>query len=251
MARILSIACLLFTIISLNAQKKEFSVLLYTKTAGWHHESIHEGVTAIRKLGEEHFFTVDWQEDASRFNDKGLENFDAVIFLSTTGDIFNEEQQGALERFIKKGKGFVGIHAAADTEYEWPWYTQLVGRMFRIHPTIQTAKLQIKDSKFPGMQSFKDGQLWTEDWYQYNEEKVTGLNYLMSVDEKTYNPKANWGRVAGDGMGDFHPIAWYHNFYGGRSFYTGLGHMPATWEIKEFMDHLFGGIYWAATGKGL
>ena len=73
----------------------------------------------------------------------------------------------------------------------------------------------------------------------------------MSVDEKTYNPKANWGRVAGDGMGDFHPIAWYHNFYGGRSFYTGLGHMPATWEIKEFMDHLFGGIYWAATGKGL
>ncbi|MCB0648391.1 MAG: ThuA domain-containing protein [Saprospiraceae bacterium] len=250
MLKHLSLLLLMLTFTSLMAQKKEFSVLLYTKTAGFHHESIHEGVEAMRKMANEHFFTLEWHEDASRFNDNFLKNFDAVVFLSTTGDIFNEEQQAAMERFIKSGKGFVGIHAAADTEYDWPWYNQLVGRMFRIHPTIQTAKLKMIDKNFPG-NNFRDGQLWTEEWYQYNEEKIGDLKYILAVDERTYNPKANWGRVQGEGMGEFHPIAWYHEFDGGRSFYTGLGHMGATWSIKEFTDHVFGGLYWAATGKGM
>lgn len=236
---------------SLSAQRKQFRVLLFTKTAGWHHQSIHEGVAAIRDLGEKHFFTVDWQEDATRINDRNLEGFDAIIFLSTTADILNEAQQASFEKFIQSGKGFVGIHAAADTEYEWDWYTKLVGRMFRIHPAVQTARLTVEKANFPGLESFPKSQLWTEEWYQYDEEKIDGLNYILSVDESTYAPKADWGRVAGEGMGDFHPISWYHEYDGGRSFYTGLGHMGATWEIKEFLDHLYGGIYWAATGKGM
>lgn len=231
--------------------KKQFNALLFSKTAGFHHESIHEGVTAIREMGERHFFNVDWQESATVFNDKNLARFDVVIFLNTTSDVLNEEQQKAMETFIQSGKGYVGIHSASDTEYEWEWYTKLVGRLFKIHPSIQTAVIQVEDRSFPGFELMPDRRLWTDEWYQYGEEKIDDLNYLLTVDENTFDPKVKWGDNIGNGMGDFHPISWYHNYDGGRAFYTGLGHVPATFGDLIFLEHLFGGIYWAATGKGI
>lgn len=233
-------------------QAQQFKVLLFTKTAGWHHESINEGVDAIRTLGQEHFFEVVWSEDASRWmNDEMLARFDAIIFLNTTGDILTGAQQAAMERFIRSGKGFVGIHSASDTEYDWPWYRRMVGRMFRIHPTIQTARLLVLDRSFPGLEFFPDSSLWTDEWYEFGPEETTGLTYILAVDEKSYAPEANWGSVSGQGMGEFHPIAWYHHYDGGRAFYTALGHLPSKFSDHAFLQHLFGGIYWAATGKGL
>ena len=233
------------------ARAEQFSVALFSKAAGWHHESIHEGVTAIRQLGALHDFKVFWTEDASRvFNDTELKKYKAVIFLSTTGDALNNDQQAAFERYIRAGGGFVGIHAAADTEYDWPWYTKLVGRMFHIHPVVQTAKMKIVDAKFPGLQGFADDRLWTEEWYEFGPEKTTGLNYIMSVDEATYNPKVDWGpRGKGEGMGKLHPMAWYHNYDGGRAFYTALGHLPTNFSEPAFLNHLYAGIFWAATGR--
>ena len=233
------------------SQGQQFKVLLFTKTNGWHHESIHEGVEAIRKLGERNFFTVEWQEMPTVFNDKKLSEFQVIIFLNTTGDILNNDQQTAFTKFIQSGKGFVGIHSASDTEYEWPWYTQLVGRMFHIHPAIQTAVLKVVDNKFPGLERMPASWYWTDEWYEFSEEKVKGLNYILAVDEKTYDPNVKWGEKVGKGMGDMHPIAWYHEFDGGRSFYTALGHMPAIYSDPIFLEHVYGGIYWAATGKGL
>ena len=132
-----------------------------------------------------------------------------------------------------------------------PWYNQLVGRMFHIHPAIQTARIKVLDRKFPGFERMPDDMLWTDEWYEFGEEKVKGLNYILSVDESTYDPKADWGRVAGTGNGSFHPVAWYHTFDGGRAFYTALGHLPSKYRDETFRDHLYGGIYWAATGKGM
>lgn len=229
----------------------QFKVLLVTKTAGWHHESIDQGVVAINELAAKHNFTVQRHQDMHKLTDDYLKNIDAVILLSTTMDIFNDEEQAAFERYIQSGKGYVGIHAASDTEYDWPWYTQLVGHMFRIHPTQQTAKINAIDHNFPGMEHFPDTLLFTDEWYEFNEATVEGLNYLITINENTYDPKADWGRVAGDGMGDFHPIAWYHEFDGGRSFYTAIGHIPAVYSDDYFLAHLYGGIYWAATGKGI
>src|SRR5690606_5750293 len=128
-----------------------FKVLLFTKTAGWHHQSINEGVDGIREIAKRHQFEVDWQENAGAFNDQNLAQFDVIIFLSTTSDILNENQQAAMERFIQSGKGFVGIHAASDTEYQWEWYTQLVGRMFKIHPVNQTTRVTKINTSFPGL----------------------------------------------------------------------------------------------------
>lgn len=230
---------------------QQFKALLVTKTAGWHHESINEGVAAIRELAKKNYFDVVWHQDATKITDKYLESYKVIIFLNTTGDILDSAEQKAVERFIESGNGYVGIHAAADTEYGWDWYTKLVGRMFHIHPAIQTARLKLTNNKFPGLQGFADDKWWTDEWYQFDEEKTPGLTYILAVDESTYDPKADWKDrgIKGNGMGSFHPIAWYHNFDGGRSFYTNLGHMPADYTNPAFLDHIYAGIFWAATGK--
>jgi uncharacterized protein len=236
---------------SSNLFAQQFKVLLFTKTDGFHHESINEGVTAIKQLANRHTFSVDWQENASVFSDKGLEKYQAVIFLNTTGNILNEEQQAAFEKFIKAGKGFVGIHSASDTEYDWAWYGKMVGMYFKIHPQQQTAYLKVDDSNFPGMERFPKKLLWTDEWYEFKTPaNAADLKILVSVDEKSYDPKAKWGDNEGKGMG-MHPISWYHNYDGGRAFYTALGHIPAIYSDQTFLDHVYGGIYWAATGKGL
>lgn len=229
----------------------QFRALLVTKTGGWHHESIVDGVPALQALARRHNFRLDRHQDRIPLSDQLLSNYEVIILLNTTENIFNEEEQAAFEKFIRAGKGYVGIHAASDTEYDWPWYNQLVGRMFRIHPAVQTAMLDVRQPNFPGLERWPRRLLWTDEWYEFTEEKVEGLNYLLTVDEKTFKAEANWGRVAGTGMGDFHPIAWYHQFDGGRAFYTALGHMPEVYQDKLFLEHVYGGIYWAATGKGL
>lgn len=237
--------------LSISSYAEQFNVLLFTMTQGWHHQSQLEGVTAMRQMADKHFFKMDWEEDPKVFTDENLKKFHVIVFLSTTGDILNPEQQAAMERFIKSGKGFVGIHAASDTEYDWEWYTKLVGRSFHIHPTNQTAELQVIDRKFPGLERMPEKLLWTEEWYEFGPEKTKGLNYILAVDEKSYDPVADWGAKKGSGMGKFHPIAWYQNYDGGRSFYTALGHMAADYSDTLFLEHVYGGIYWAATGKGL
>ena len=238
-------------IVQSTAMAAQFKVLLFTKTSGWHHESIHDSVTAMRKLARRHDFSMQWHEDASRFNDEFLSGFDVIVLVNTTGNIFNDEQQAAFQRFIQSGKGFVGVHAASDTEYDWEWYGKLVGHYFKIHPVNQTAIIQNIDNTFPGMQGIRKRHLWTDEFYDFHPANIDSLNYLLTIDESTYDPKANWGSKKSDGMGEFHPLAWYHEFDGGRSFYTALGHIPAVYRDDAFLAHLYGGIYWAATGKGI
>jgi uncharacterized protein len=178
-----------------------------------------------------------------------LEGFQVLILLNTTGDIFDSTEQKAIEKFIQSGKGYVGIHSASDTEYGWDWYTKLVGRMFYLHPPTQTAKLNLTANIFPGLQGFIGSPWWTDEWYEFGEEKVKDLTYILAVDESTYNPEAKGSNRTAKGMGSFHPVAWYHNYDGGRSFYTALGHMPAIYTDAAFLNHIYAGIFWAATGR--
>ena len=250
-ARTVLLVILLLQLYSFSgmAQQKQFKALMVTTTKGWHHESLHSGVLAIQQLGIKNFFDAVLFENPNGFTDKYLEQFQVIIFINTTADIFDSAQQKVMERFIQSGKGYVGIHSASDTEYDWDWYTKLVGRMFHIHPTIQTARLNVIDPSFPGLQGFANGKLWTDEWYEFGPEKTPGLNYVLSIDETSYDPKVQWGEKKGVGMGKLHPIAWYHNFDGGRAFYTALGHMPSDFSDPIFLSHLYAGIFWAATGK--
>lgn len=233
----------------LAAQAEQFKALLFTRTAGFHHESIGAAVPALQGLGKLHDIDVVWTADASRINDQELAKYKVVIFLLTTGDILNADQQTAIERFVQKGGGLVGIHSATDTEYDWEWYKKAIGYNFHIHPAPQTATVKVEEPNFPGMDRFAKRFLWTDEWYEFGPAHSDKLKFLLTVDESTYSTKAKWGEKEAKGMNP-HPISWIQEYDGGRVFYTALGHIPAAYGDAAFLHHIYGGIYWAATGKG-
>ncbi len=220
-----------------NAGDDSFRVLVYSRTVGFRHDSIPDGIEGIRRLGEEHGFKVDATEDPTRFTEDNLDQYAAVVFLSTTGDVLDAEQEKAFEAFIAKGRGYVGIHAAADTEYDWPWYGELVGGYFKSHPAIQPADIHVVDHNHPSTAHLPDIWRRTDEWYNYRENPRGKVNILLDLDESTYKNGE---------MGDDHPIAWYHEFGGGRSWYTGGGHTSESFSEPDFMKHVLGGIRWAA-----
>lgn len=211
------------------------SVLVFTKTAGFRHASIRDGVRALEELGKQHGFGVVATDNANIFNDDSLRRFDAVVFLSTTGDVLNLSQEAAMERFVRAGGGFVGIHAAADTEYDWPFYRELVGAQFMSHPRVQEAAIEVIDREHPSTEHLGDRWVRTDEWYDFQSVPHGAVRRLMMLDESTYE---------GGRMGADHPIAWCHERFGGRSFYTGGGHTSESFDEPAFRRHLLGGIEW-------
>lgn len=211
------------------------SVLIFTKTAGFRHSSIGAGVEAFRKIGAAQGWTIEHTEDASAFTDEKLSEFDAVVFLNTTGDVLDDKQQEAFERFIQSGKGFMGVHAASDTEYDWPWYASLVGAQFKSHPRIQEALVRVVNRDHPSTKHLDAEWTRTDEWYDYRAQPVESVSRLLELDESSYE---------GATMGESHPIAWYHEYDGGRAFYTGGGHTEASYSEPDFVKHLEGGLAW-------
>ena len=207
-------------------------VLIFSRTKGYRHASIPVGKLAIMKLGQENGFAVDTTEDATKINETNLKKYSAVIWLSTTGNVLDDAQQAAFERYIQAGGGFVGIHAAADTEYDWPWYNQLVGAWFLSHPKQQNAEIDIIDKNHPATKMLPDVWKRWDEWYSYKSIQPD-LKVLGKLDEKTYEGGKN---------GDNHPFIWYHDFDGGKAFYTGGGHTDESYADPLFLQHLLGGI---------
>jgi cytochrome c len=214
-----------------------FSVLVFSKTTGFRHDSIPQGIAALEALGAEHGFAVDRTEDAGRFSDAVLARYKVVVFLNTTGDVLDTGEKAAFERYIRSGGGFVGIHSASDTEYAWPWYGRLVGAWFASHPQIQRATVRIANPDHPSMKGLP--LLWerTDEWYNFRSNPRGAVQILATLDEVTYS---------GGAMGADHPIAWCHEMEGGRSWYTAMGHTKESYAEPLFRLHLLGGIKSAA-----
>ncbi|MFE6548001.1 ThuA domain-containing protein [Streptomyces sp. NPDC057746] len=211
-------------------------VLVFSKTAGFRHDSIPDGVAAVRQLGERSGFAVDATEDAGAFTSKNLKRYDAVVFLSTTGDVLDSTQQSAFEGYIRHGGAYVGIHAAADTEYDWEFYGGLAGAYFQSHPAIQQAEVDVEDRAHPATSELARTWERTDEWYNYRSNPRERAHVLASLDESSYTG----GTMNGD-----HPIAWCQNYQGGRAFYTGGGHTKESYTDPAFLRHLRGGITWA------
>jgi len=207
-------------------------VLLFTKTEGYRHESIETGVKAITKLGKQNDFDVTYTEDASLFTKENLSHYELEIFLNTTGDILTDDQQNNFESFIKKGGSFMGIHSAADTEYDWPWYGKLVGAYFLNHPEKSKAEIIKIDKNHQSCTHLPERWLRYDEWYNYKSISLD-INVLLQLDENTYQGGEN---------GPIHPIAWYQEFEGSRVFYTGMGHTKKSYSESDFKKHLLGGI---------
>jgi glucose/arabinose dehydrogenase/cytochrome c551/c552 len=212
-------------------------VLVFSKTKGFRHSSIPFGKAALIKLGAENGFTVDTTEDASYFNEDSLKQYSTVIFLSPTMDVLDHVQQADFERYIQAGGGYVGIHAAADCEYQWPWYGKLVGAYFKSHPKTQPAKLIVNDRSHISTQHLPEVWERTDEWYDWKTPPSDKeYKILISIDGKSYEGGRN---------GDYHPMAWYHEFDGGRAFYTELGHTNESFSDPAFLQHVLGGIKYA------
>lgn len=215
-----------------------FSALIFSKTAGFRHDSIPNGIKAISELAADKGFNADASEDSKLFTDEVLANYAVVIFLCTSGTILNDEQKAAFQRFIEGGNGFVGIHSASDTEYDWAWYGDLVGAYFASHPQIQPASIQVEDREHPSTADLPAIWKRTDEWYNFQTNPRGSVHVLMTMDESTYE---------GGKMGDDHPIAWCHDVAGGgRSWYTALGHTEESYSEPLFRQHLLGGIMTAA-----
>ena len=178
-----------------------------------------------------------------------------MIWLCTTGDVLNATQQGAFERYIRAGHGYVGIHSASDTEYDWAWYGGLVGAYFRDHPGVagvnqqfQTATINVEDRKSEATKRLPARWTREEEWYNFRTNPRDSVHVLMSVDESTYDPRGYSQPGGSPPMGD-HPIAWCQAYDGGRSFYTALGHKGVYWDEPLLLSHVLGGIEMAAGAK--
>ncbi len=217
---------------------KATMILVFSKTAGYRHASIKDGIEAIRKLANEHTIHVDFTEDASAFSDENLARYKAVVFLSTSGNnILDADQKAAFERYIHAGGGYAGIHSATDTEYDWAWYGRLVGAFFKNHPHIARATINVEDPQHSSTSMLPKKWEWTDEWYNFRTNPSNSVHVLLTVDESSYQ---------GGEMGKDHPIAWYHEFEGGRAWYTALGHTSEGFSDSLFLAHLWGGISYAA-----
>ncbi|MBS1667301.1 MAG: ThuA domain-containing protein [Bacteroidetes bacterium] len=226
--------------ISAKPRQEKTRVLIFSKTNGFRHSCIPIGIAAIKKLGAQNGFEVDATEDSTMFRPDILKKYAALVFLCPTGKVFGPEEEKALQGYIHNGGGFVGIHAATDCEYNWQWYGDLVGGYFKSHPAQQKAKFMVVDKNHPATKDLPD--VWERFDELYNFKYLNpDVHVLIKIDEKSYKGGEN---------GDNHPMAWYHDYDGGRAFYTEMGHTEESYSEPLYLKHLLGGILWAI-GKDL
>jgi type 1 glutamine amidotransferase len=207
-------------------------ILVYTRTTAYRHDSIPAGVAAVRSLG----FDVDATEDPKAL-EAPLDLYAAVVFLSTSGEVLTDEGRARLTAYVEEGGGFVGVHAAACTEYDWPYYGELLGARFARHPEYQPGKAVIEDHDHPATRHLPAVWDFTDEWYDFRTSPRGTVRVLASADESSYE---------GGGMGTDHPLVWCREQGAGRVFYTALGHAAEAYEDPDFRAHLLGGINWAA-----
>jgi cytochrome c len=236
------LVCLLPTRVNRNDAEVSIAaspnVLVFSKTNGYRHKSIEAGIAAFKKMSAEKKFTVEFTEDSTQFTPANLKRFKAVIFLNTTGNVLGDAEQTAFEKFIQSGGGYLGIHSATDCEYKWPWYGKLAGAYFLNHPgpkNVLNGKFYVVDKNHPATRGMPAEFERSDEFYSFKEINPD-INVLVKIDEKSY---------AGGKNGDNHPMSWYHDYDGGRAFYTAMGHTDKTSSEPLFLNHVYAGLQYA------
>ena len=239
---ILGVFLLFFVSQKQNAQD-QFKVLVYTIHDDWHSNSIPVAIEAFQKLAKKHQFHFDWTQRPDELIKK-LPNYDVLVFINADADSLKTKHIDGLKKFMKRGGGFVGVHAAASGKIRKPWFDNLIGGVFVNHPKLQAAIVKVEDKNFPAVFHLPQKMLWSDEWYNFKNININKLNVVLSVDETSYNYTLGYDEVPLKGMGKTHPVAWSHKYEGGKVFYTSLGHRPEVFKDEIYIKHLLGGIYW-------
>ncbi len=228
----------------------QFKVLVVAIPNRYHNDYAVVAKPAFERMARRHGFDLDWAWNTRAF-DSDLDGYASIVMLNTPGEELDAAQRTRFERYVRDGGNVVAVHRALiGTPDEWPWFERLIGRRFRIHPVVQTARIDVVDRGFPASFGVPDSWIWSDEWYEFEAPLVDGLRTVLRVDERSYDPTRIWPGQQARGMGEDHPIAWFHEYSGGRVFVTALGHAPAHYDDERYLDHLYGGLWWAATGHG-
>ncbi len=239
-----------FLMITFNCQaqndkpkfEKPLNILVFTKTVGYRHESISTGLKMLYDQSQKENWIITATENDDLFNDDFLSEFDVAVFLNPTGDAISNKGQAAFEKWMNTGKGLVGIHAAADCEYDWDYYDKLLGVHFKTHPPQQKATVLIENTEHPAMKPFKGIKSYTtyDEWYSFKENPSPRVHVLATLDESTIQKFENDSFRMGD-----HPLIWWQEKNGIRSFYTGFGHTNEAFQDEKIIEHIINAINWA------
>jgi len=214
-----------------NVKKNEpKNILVFSKTSGYRHGAIEGAIDIFPSFFTDDRWNLTFTEDSSIFDKDLSSKFDAIIFLLTTGDVLNGLQEEYFKEYINNGGGYLGVHSASDTEYDSDWYGGLVGAYFAGHEEIKEGDIAVLDRLHPATRHL--GHKWkkVDEWYDFDHNPRGEVHVLAVVDQ---------GK-----MGPDHPITWCHNYDGGRSFYTGMGHTEETYGEEEFQKLLVGAAEW-------
>ncbi len=234
---------------SMCAQEKvpEFEnpahILVFSRTGGYRHESISSGIKMLYDMSPKQNWIITATEETSVFNPDILSGFDVVVFMNPTGDDLSSAEKQAFENFMKTGKGIVGVHSATDFEFKWPFWGNLIGGYFKTHPPAQTATIIFENMDHPAMKPFEGMKTYTtfDEWYSFRENPRKNVKVLATLDESTIKKSGNDDWKMGD-----HPIIWYQEKDGMRSFYTGFGHTHEAFQDEKIMKHIKNAVNWAA-----
>jgi type 1 glutamine amidotransferase len=248
MKGILLVACTAFVVAtSALAASTGINILVYSHTAGFNHkDAIKAGLEVLEEMASKEGWTITATVDPNAFTASNLKQYNVIIFNNTSQNVLPEpEQRAAFQAFIQGGGGFVGIHAASDTLYDWEWYGKLVGAYFRNHPRgMQTARIIVEDQEHPSMQGLGDSFDFHDEWYWFRSNpRDLGVKVLARLDRTSHQALINHSRGKPE---EDHPIIWCHEYDGGRVWYTGLGHTTGPVKDERFAKMLHGGIIWAA-----
>ncbi len=230
--------------VGLAAHAAQFKALVFADAYDeWHYRNVPVARESLERMAELHFFEMTFVDRAKEFGEQTFADFDVIVFISANPTWLNVEKRAEFEAYIEAGGGIVGVHAASairDMPNPWPWWEDVIGSAFHGHPPKQTAVMNVEEPEFPACMHLNDHWLWTDEWYVFEPPFPDHLNVVLTVDERTYTPSAD------NNMGDWHPIAWYHEFGAARVFYTAIGHITEAYRNEDFLQHIYGGMVWAA-----
>lgn len=229
-----------------KANLKGIRVLVFSKNGkGFVHDNIPESLKAIQLLGKQNGFAVDTTTNADLFNEQNLRKYNAIIFSNSNNQVFDTEaQKVALMRFVQAGGGIVGIHIACGTERQWTWFKQMIGGSFLMHPKLQEFNVLPVEVKHPSVSVVPP--VWTvQDECYFLRDMNPTMRVLMVADTKKIR-EATPDKPLPDTFGQFVPVVWCNTFDGGRQWNTTLGHAKSSYTNPVFMQHILGGLKWAA-----
>jgi uncharacterized protein len=238
--------------------KAKHNILVFTKTAGFRHSSIPVGVECLKQLGDKTgLFSTTHSEDASAFETESLKNYDAVVFLNTTNEVFAGGEPGTEDRlkanllsFVKGGKGLVGIHAATDTYKDWKEFNEMMGGAFESHPWSAGDTVEVKNlaPDHPLTASF-GGKGFTikDEIYKFRPQTAQpeGRRMLLALDTGAPIIAKDDRDKDGKADRDFYPIAWLSKYGEGKTFYCSLGHNDEVYMNAPVVAHYLAGLQYA------